>query len=67
MGESLASFRELKGIGPATEARLHESGILTWETLAVAATALAAVHGEGETLRDVAACRGSTGCRGWER
>ena len=26
MGESLASFRDLKGIGPATEARLHEAG-----------------------------------------
>ncbi|WP_328997733.1 hypothetical protein OHA18_25100 [Kribbella sp. NBC_00709] len=54
MSAPLASFRELKGIGPATEARLHESGIYTWETLAAAAAALAAVHGEGETLRDVA-------------
>lgn len=54
MGDSLASFRDLKGIGPATEARLHETGIYTWEALAVAATALAAVRGEGDTLRDVA-------------
>ncbi|MGH8835060.1 MAG: hypothetical protein ACRDWG_08725 [Actinomycetes bacterium] len=54
MGDSFASFRDLKGIGPATEARLHETGIYTWEALAVAATALAAVRGEGETLRDVA-------------
>lgn len=54
MSQSLASFRDLKGIGPATEARLHESGVYTWEALAAAATALAAVHGEGETLRDVA-------------
>ncbi|RZT27640.1 hypothetical protein EV649_1411 [Kribbella sp. VKM Ac-2569] len=54
MSVPLASFRELKGIGPATEARLHESGIYTWETLAAAAAALASVHGEGETLRDVA-------------
>ncbi|MEV5963648.1 hypothetical protein AB0L70_17910 [Kribbella sp. NPDC051952] len=54
MNQTLASFRDLKGIGPATEARLHESGIYTWEALAVAATALASVRGEGETLRDVA-------------
>jgi hypothetical protein len=53
MGDSLASFRDLKGIGPATEARLHETGIYTWEALAVAATALAAVR-EGDTPRDVA-------------
>ena len=54
MGDSLASFRDLKGIGPATEARLHETGIYTWEALAVAATALASVRGEGDTPRDVA-------------
>jgi hypothetical protein len=54
MGGSLASFRDLKGIGPATEARLYETGIYTWEALAVVATALAAVRDEGETLRDVA-------------
>ncbi len=54
MGDSLARFRDLKGIGPATEARLHEEGIYTWEALAAAATALAAVRGEGDTLRDVA-------------
>ena len=54
MSESLASFRDLKGIGPATEARLHEAGIYTWEALATAATALAAVRGNGDTLRDVA-------------
>jgi hypothetical protein len=54
MGDSFASFRDLKGIGPATEARLHETGIYTWEALAAAATALAAVRGEGDTFRDVA-------------
>jgi hypothetical protein len=54
MGGSLASFRDLKGIGPATEARLYETGIYTWEALAVVATALAAVRDEGETLRHVA-------------
>jgi predicted flap endonuclease-1-like 5' DNA nuclease len=55
MSESLASFRDLKGIGPATEARLHEAGIYTWEALAAAATALAAAaRGNGDTLREVA-------------
>jgi len=54
MSQPLASFRDLKGIGPATEARLHESGIYSWEALAVAATALAGVRGEGESLREVA-------------
>src|SRR5215472_17071547 len=54
MSESLASFRDLKGIGPATEARLHEAGVYTWEALGVAASALAAVRGDGDTLREVA-------------
>ena len=30
MSDVLASFRELKGIGPATEAKLHEAGVYTW-------------------------------------
>lgn len=54
MNGSLARFRELKGIGAATEARLHEAGIYTWEALAEAARALAAVRSDGDTLRDVA-------------
>jgi hypothetical protein len=54
MSESLASFRDLKGIDPATEARLHEAGVFTWEALGAAASALAAVRGSGDTLREVA-------------
>jgi hypothetical protein len=54
MAESLASFRDLKGIGPATEARLHETGIYTWEALATAATALASVRDNGDTPREIA-------------
>src|SRR5580693_4449328 len=54
MSESLASFRDLKGIGPATEARLHEAGVYTWEALGAAASALAAVCASGDTLREVA-------------
>lgn len=54
MSQSLASFRDLKGIGPATEARLHEAGVYTWEALGAAASALAAVRGDGDTLREVA-------------
>ena len=54
MAESLASFRDLKGIGPATEARLHEAGVYTWKALGAAASALAAVRSNGDTLREVA-------------
>ena len=54
MSESLASFRDLKGIGPATEARLYEAGVYTWEALGAAASALAAVRGNGDTLHEVA-------------
>ncbi len=54
MSESLASFRDLKGIGPATEARLHEAGVYTWEALGAAAAALASVRSNGDTLREVA-------------
>lgn len=54
MSESLASFRDLKGIGPATEARLHEAGVYTWEALGAAASALAGIRGHGDTLREVA-------------
>jgi hypothetical protein len=54
MSESLASFRDLKGIGPATEARLYEAGVYTWEALGAVASALAAVRGEGDSLREVA-------------
>ena len=67
MGDSLARFRDLKGIGPATEARLHETGIYTWEALAVAATALAAVRGEGDTRRDVANAVAARGAEAEER
>ncbi|HEU0285407.1 MAG TPA: hypothetical protein VFR22_00095 [Nocardioidaceae bacterium] len=54
MGESLASFRDLKGIGPATEARLHETGVYTWDALSTVATALASVRSSGDTPRDIA-------------
>jgi hypothetical protein len=54
MSESLASFRDLKGIGPATEARLYEAGLYTCEALGAAASALAAVRGDGDSLREVA-------------
>ena len=48
MRESLASFRELKGIGPATEARLHAAGVTTWEALSEVV----------ETLGRLGACTG---------
>lgn len=40
-----AQFHELKGIGPAAEAKLHESGIRTWAALAETLDALARVKG----------------------
>ncbi len=54
MPSSIASFRDLKGVGPATEARLHDAGIYTWDALATAASALAAVRDCGTTPREVA-------------
>jgi hypothetical protein len=47
----LASFRELRGIGPATEARLHEAGVYTWEALGDVLAALANVRGGVEGVR----------------
>jgi predicted flap endonuclease-1-like 5' DNA nuclease len=55
MRDSLARFRDLKGVGPATEARLHEAGVFTWEALAEVLDAIAAVRsGTGDPLRDLA-------------
>ncbi|HEU4396248.1 MAG TPA: hypothetical protein VFU54_00255 [Actinomycetota bacterium] len=54
MSNSLAHFRDLKGVGPATEARLHEAGVYTWEALSEVVEALASVRsGTGDTLRDL--------------
>jgi hypothetical protein len=54
MSDSLARFRDLRGVGPATEARLHEAGVYTWEALAEVLEALAAVRSSsGDTLRDL--------------
>jgi hypothetical protein len=55
MSESLASFRELKGIGPATEARLHAAGVHTWEALAEVVETLSRLGaGTADTLRELA-------------
>jgi hypothetical protein len=53
MSESLARFRELKGIGPATEARLHEAGLYTWESFAEVLSVLAMASRGGGTLREL--------------
>ncbi|HET6685741.1 MAG TPA: hypothetical protein VFH02_04355 [Jiangellaceae bacterium] len=56
MSDVLASFRELKGIGPATEVKLHEAGVYTWAALAQVVTALGSVRGSnGDTLHDLSA------------
>jgi hypothetical protein len=54
MWGSLASFRELKGVEPATEARLHAAGVFTWEALSQVAAALDSVRGaSGESLQEL--------------
>jgi hypothetical protein len=54
MTESLASFRELRGVGPAIEARLHEAGVHSWEALSQVVAALASVRSAtGETAQDL--------------
>lgn len=55
MNDVPAGFRELKGFGPATEARLHDAGVYTWEALHEVVDALAGVRGgTGEPLRMLA-------------
>jgi hypothetical protein len=45
MSDTLANFRELTGIGPATEAKLHEAGVYTWTALAEVLHALIKIRG----------------------
>lgn len=52
MSDELANFRELPGIGPSTEAQLHEAGVRTWSSLAAVLGALGHVRGVvGDALR----------------
>jgi hypothetical protein len=54
MSESLGRFRELKGVGPAIEARLYEAGVYTWEALSQVAAALGSIRSAtGETLQEL--------------
>ena len=54
MSDVLASFRELSGIGPAIEAKLHDAGVYTWVALSEVVSALGNVRGSnGDTLRDL--------------
>lgn len=58
MSDMPATFRELKGIGPASEARLHEAGVLSWAGLAEVLAVLNQVQGRGSgtsTVRELAA------------
>ncbi len=49
-----ARFHELKGIGPATEAKLHESGVHTWVGLAMALDAIARIKDvDAKRLREI--------------
>ncbi len=45
MTDDAAMFRVLTGIGPTTEAELHEAGVRTWSSLAAVVTALLRVKG----------------------
>lgn len=45
MSDTLANFRELNGIGPATEAKLHEAGVYTWAAMSEVLHALIRVRG----------------------
>ena len=45
MSEFLASFRELRGIGPASEARLHDAGLYTWTALSDVLAVLTRIGG----------------------
>lgn len=52
MTDDPATFREISGVGPATEAELHEAGVRTWSSLATVLGALARVKGlAGDALR----------------
>ncbi|MGH3825501.1 MAG: hypothetical protein ACRDRA_22085 [Pseudonocardiaceae bacterium] len=51
MSDLLASFRELTGIKPAIEVRLHKAGVYTWEALAEVLDALGDI--QGSTQREL--------------
>lgn len=56
MNRALASFRELNGVGPATEAKLHEAGVYTWQALSTVISALSGVRGNpGHPLGELSA------------
>lgn len=63
MSDDLARFRELHGIGPTTEAELHQAGIRTWDDIASVTTALMRARGVATTavraIRDQARDRAS--------
>lgn len=55
MTEAMSPFRELSGIGPATESRLHEAGVWDWSDLAEVLHALGGIRGlTVEGLRSLA-------------
>lgn len=52
MNEELAGFRELEGVDAAAEARLHASGVRTWEALSEVLDVLSRLG--AENLRELA-------------
>jgi hypothetical protein len=53
MNQPLASFRELRGVGPGPEARLHEAGVHTWKALSDVLDALSDLR-DGCSLQELA-------------
>jgi hypothetical protein len=55
MTDTMAPFRDLEGIGPATESRLHDAGIWAWADLADVLHTVGGIRGlTVEGLRDLA-------------
>jgi hypothetical protein len=52
MTETHARFRELKGVGPATESKLHDAGVWSWQDLSEVVHALGGIRGiQSEALK----------------
>src|SRR3954447_19799740 len=67
MADTLASFRDLAGLGPACEARLHAAGVHSWRALDEVLDAVGHLGNDGESLlglRDELAARTAEGPAG---
>jgi len=53
MADTLASFRDLAGLGPACEARLHAAGVHSWRALDEVLDAVGHLRNDGKVGRHV--------------